>query len=64
MGGPVGATIHYHFDGLGPLRPNVEGGVAGLVGFGEKNGAMQHLKVENTVGPMLQVGVDYMLTAH
>lgn len=62
VGGPVGASIHYHFDGLGPFRPYIGGGVAGLVGFDEKDGAMQRLKVKNTLGPMLQAGVDYMLS--
>lgn len=61
QGGPTGISLHYHFTQFGRIQPYVGGGLAALIVFHETDAAMQGLKVRNTLGPMLQAGVDVML---
>ncbi|RAK50740.1 OmpW/AlkL family protein [Phenylobacterium deserti] len=61
VGGPAGVMAQYHFDRIGAVRPYVGAGVAVLVVFDTKDGALQNLKAESSVGPMVQVGADFML---
>lgn len=61
QGGPAGASIHYHFTGLGSFQPYIGAGVATMLVFRDSDGAMQGLNTRNTIGPMVQAGFDLML---
>lgn len=61
QGGPAGVSVHYHFTEFGRFQPYIGAGVATLIVFNSSDGAMQNLKVRDTVGPMLQAGADFML---
>jgi outer membrane protein len=61
QGGPVAATVHYHFDGFGAFQPYLGAGVSALVVFGDEDRLLRRYRTEDTVGPVLQAGFDLML---
>jgi outer membrane protein len=60
--GPSALTAHYHFTGMGAFRPYVGGGVSYMHVFDTEDGTVSNLEVENTYGPAVQVGAEYMFT--
>ncbi len=52
--GPVVLTAHYHFAGLGRLRPYVGGGAVFLLIFDNRDAAVTQLRVQNHWGAALQ----------
>ncbi|MCJ2050661.1 OmpW/AlkL family protein [Methylobacterium sp. J-070] len=63
-GGPFSATVHYHFDGLGALRPYVGAGVAALLIFADEDRLVRRYRTDDAVGPVLQAGFDLMFDSH
>ncbi|MCJ2019157.1 OmpW family protein [Methylobacterium sp. E-065] len=63
-GGPFSATIHYHFDGLGPLQPYIGVGVAVLLIFADEDRLIRRYRTDDAIGPVLQAGFDFMFDAH
>lgn len=61
QGGPVAATVHYHFDGFGAFQPYLGTGIAALLVFGDEDRLLRHYGTENAVGPVLQAGFDLMV---
>ncbi|MBP28913.1 MAG: hypothetical protein CMH16_06260 [Methylobacterium sp.] len=61
QGGPVAATVHYHFDGFDAFQPYLGAGVSALVVFGDEDRLLRRYRTEDTVGPVLQAGFDLML---
>lgn len=59
--GPATLTTHYHFRGFGAIQPYIGGGIAFMKIFDTKDGSLANLKVKDTIGPALQVGVDIMI---
>jgi outer membrane protein len=62
--GPATVTAHYHFDGLGALKPYIGVGPAFMLVFHEEDGLLEHLRIRNTVGFAVQAGADLMLNDH
>lgn len=59
--GPATLTAHYHFTQFGAFQPYIGAGPAFMLAFGEKDGFMNSLDVDNSVGFAVQVGADYMI---
>jgi outer membrane protein len=64
QGGPVAATVHYHFTSLGAFQPYIGAGVAALVVFNDEDRLLRHYRTADAAGPVLQAGFDYMLDTH
>lgn len=64
QGGPASATVHYHFGRLGAFQPYIGAGVAALVVFNDEDRLLRRYRTADAVGPVLQVGFDYMLDTH
>ena len=60
-GGPAAVTAHYHFNRAGRFQPYVGAGLAFLYVFETEDGALTNLEVENTAGPAIQIGANYMV---
>ncbi len=58
--GPAVLTASYHFKGFGKFQPYVGAGPTFLIIFGQKDGALTNLKVNNSVGFAGQIGANYM----
>jgi outer membrane protein len=58
--GPMTATVHYHFTGLGRFQPYIGAGPTFMYVFDQKDGIMSTLRVDNAFGFAVQVGADYM----
>ncbi|MCJ2135545.1 hypothetical protein MKK69_16040 [Methylobacterium sp. J-026] len=63
-GGPVAATVHYHFFGLGAFQPYVGAGLAALIVFGDEDRLLRRYRTDDAVGPVIQAGFDLMLDSH
>lgn len=62
---PPTLTLQYHFTDYGAFKPYVGAGVNYTVFFGEDKGAsVNNVKFDNSFGPALQAGADYMLDDH
>lgn len=59
--GPGSATVLYHITGLGPVKPYLGAGVNYTIIFKTKDRLLQDFKAKNTIGPVLQGGVDIAL---
>jgi outer membrane protein len=62
--GPMALTAHYHFDGLGPLRPYVGAGPVVMVVFNNHDALVTHLNTHASVGYTLQGGAEYRIDRH
>jgi outer membrane protein len=62
---PPTLTAQYHFTQFGQWKPYVGAGVNYTVFFGEDKGtSVTSVDYDNSFGPALQAGVDYMLDDH
>lgn len=62
---PPTLTAQYHFTNLGAYKPYVGAGVNYTIFWNEDAGSsINNIKYENSFGPALQAGVDYMLDEH
>ncbi len=59
--GPGSATVLYHLTAFGPVKPYVGAGVNYTIIFKTKDRLLQDFKAKDTVGPVLQGGVDIAL---
>lgn len=59
--GPATLTAHYHFTNFGRFQPYVGAGVAFMKVFSTSDRALSNLKIDDTVGPALQIGADFMI---
>jgi outer membrane protein len=59
--GPMTATLHYHFTGLGRFQPYIGAGPTFMHVFDQKDGIMSQLRVDDAFGFAVQVGADYMI---
>lgn len=59
--GPGSATVLYHVTGLGPVKPYLGAGVNYTIIFKTKDRLLQDFKAKDTIGPVLQGGVDIAL---
>jgi outer membrane protein len=57
--GPMAATAHYHFNPDGAFQPYAGIGVSYMHVFDTSDGAMTGLEIDNTWGPVWQVGAEY-----
>ncbi|MFC6743450.1 OmpW/AlkL family protein [Methylobacterium tardum] len=64
QGGPIAATVHYHFGELGAFQPYIGAGVSALVVFSDEDRLLRRYRTEEAVGVVLQAGFDLMLDAH
>jgi len=60
--GPTALTAQYTFTNFGRIKPYVGAGPMFMFVFDNKDGALADLKVKNSVGAVLQAGVDYDVT--
>ena len=63
-GGPAGAGVLYHFNRDGRIQPYIGGGASFLIVFGTKDGALSHLKADDSVGGLVQAGADVFVNKH
>jgi outer membrane protein len=62
---PPTALLQYHFDTTNNFKPYVGAGVNYTVFFNEDAGSsITDIEYDNSFGPALQLGVDYMLNDH
>lgn len=62
---PPTVTLQYHLDQMGQCKPYVGAGVNYTVFYNEDAGSsITDIKYDNSFGPALQAGVDYMLDEH
>lgn len=59
--GPMAITTHYHFNPEGRFQPYVGAGVSYMHVFNTSDGVMNNLEVDNTFGPVWQVGAEYQV---
>jgi outer membrane protein len=59
--GPSTLTAHYHFTGWGAFRPYIGAGVAYTRIFDTKDDVLTNIKINDTIGPALQIGANYMI---
>jgi outer membrane protein len=62
--GTTAIALQYHAPPLWRFRPYIGGGVDYTYIFNNDDGAMKHLRVDNSVGPVLQAGVDFRIDRH
>ena len=60
----VPVTVLYHFNQFGAFQPYLGGGVAAVFSFGTKDEFQTGVKVDPTVGLVLQGGADVMIDQH
>jgi outer membrane protein len=60
--GPALLTVQYHFAPWGRVRPYVGAGPAFLLIFGDQDGAVRRLKVQDSTGAVLQGGAEYVIS--
>jgi outer membrane protein len=60
--GPAGVSLNYHVTNFGPFQPYVGGGLAYSVIFGQRDGAVNNLRVQGGAGWAVQGGFDYFVT--
>jgi outer membrane protein len=60
--GPFVVSGHYHLTNLGIFQPYLGAGIAYYTTFGTRDGAISNLKVQNALGPVLQLGEDTLIT--
>lgn len=59
---PAGLALQYQFNEFGKFKPYVGAGALYFISLSDKDGSMTNLKVENTWGSLLQLGVEYELS--
>lgn len=59
--GPAGLSVLYNFPLSSNFKSYLGAGVSYLKIFSTKDGTIQNLKVEDTVGPYIQIGSEYSL---
>jgi outer membrane protein len=59
--GPATLTAHYHFTNFGRFQPYIGGGLAIMKVFSTSDRVLSNLKIEDTFGPALQIGADFMI---
>ena len=62
--GPSALNLSYHFNRGGAVQPYVGAGTAFMIVWNTKDGSLTNLKVDNTIGPEVQVGSDFMINQH
>lgn len=62
--GPSALNMSYHFNRGGVVQPYVGAGLAFMIVWNTKDAALTNLKVDDAVGPEVQVGSDFMLSKH
>jgi outer membrane protein len=60
--GPTVLFANYHFTHFGRFQPWVAAGPTALLVFGTKDGALQHLKVDDQFGAGVEVGAEYRVS--
>ena len=60
-GGPAGVFLEYHPVRSGRIQPYAGAGVAFLIVFGTKDGALSDLTAKSSAGPAIGGGVDLMV---
>lgn len=60
--GPVGLTVQWHPMRSGRFQPYIGAGGAYMHFFSIRDGALTDIELDNDVGPLVQVGVQYFFT--
>lgn len=60
--GPMAMTVHYHFNPEGRFQPYAGAGVSYMHVFNTSDGVMNNLQVDDTVGPVWQVGAEFQVS--
>ena len=61
--GPMAVTTHYHFNPDGAFQPYIGAGVSYMHVFDTSDGVMSNLEVDDTIGPVWQVGAEYQVSS-